>query len=69
MCGGAPVRRPASEKAGPGLRQLQMFTATSEPLPCFWGGRKGVFRNSPNIWTGKKANVHHADVFKAQTAE
>lgn len=25
-----------------------------------------MFTNCPNIWTRKKANMHHADVFKAQ---
>lgn len=63
---GAPGRRPASEKVGPSLRQSQMFTVMSEALPCSWGGRKAVFTNCPNIWTGKKANRNHADVFKAQ---
>lgn len=63
---GGAIRRPASEKKGPGLGQSQMFAAISKPLPCSWGGRKGMFTNCPNIWTRKKASMHHADGFEAQ---
>lgn len=42
-----------------------MFTAISKPLLCSWGGRKGMFTNCPNIWTGKKANMLRADVFES----
>lgn len=43
-----------------------MFTATSEPLPCSWGGRKGVFHKLHKHLGREESQNAQADVFKAQ---